>query len=177
MKKLLTIAIGIVFAFTSVNSVYSQQLWNLAKDNKATFALSVWFTARNVRDSLSTPAGLDSAVTWCKRYGVTKVYLEAFGRGLYAERKTLADAKARLLKEGFEVQGGVTTSQFGKDGVGNGWKGAQCYTDKGTQEELQRIFEFAASLFDEIIIDDWYFTTCQCEACAAARGNQTWPEY
>src|ERR1017187_1892781 len=140
MRNLLTIAIGIMFAFTSVTSVYSQDLWNMAKEDKATLALSIWFTAQNVRDSLSTTARLDSAVNWSKRYGVTKVYLEAFGRGLYADRKTLADAKARFLKEGFEVQGGVTTSQFGKDGVGNGWKGAQCYTDKGTQEELQPPF-------------------------------------
>ena len=177
MRKLLMIAIAAMVVFTSITCVYSQPLWNMAKDDKAALTLSVWCTAQNVRDLLSTTAGLDSAVNWSKKYGVTKLYLEAFGRGLYAERKTLVDAKNRFLKEGFEVQGGVTTSQFGKNGVGNGWKGAQCYTDKGTQEELQRIFEYAASMFDEIIIDDWYFTTCQCDECTAARGNQTWPEY
>ena len=81
------------------------------------------------------------------------------------------------MKEGIEVQGGVTTSKFGKDGVTKGWKGAQCYTNKATQEELQRIFEYTASMFDQIVIDDWYFTTCQCDECVAARGSQTWPEY
>src|ERR1035441_8065208 len=173
MRKLLTLAIGIVVAFASATSIYSQPLWDKAKDDKAVLTLSIWFTAQNVRDLLSSPAGLDKAINWSKQYGVTKVYLEAFGRGLYPDRKTLADAKSRFLKEGFEVQGGVTTSQFGKDGVGIGWKGAQCYTDKSTQEELQRIFEYAASLFDEIIIDDWYFTTCQCDECTAARGSQS----
>ncbi len=32
-------------------------------------------------------------------------------------------------------------------------------------------------MFDQIVIDDWYFTTCQCDECVAARGSQTWPEY
>src|SRR5271165_4408550 len=124
-RKLLTTAMGLAILFTSVASVHSQSLWNKAKDDKAVLALSAWFTAQNVRDLLSSTADLDKAVDWCKQYGVTKVYLEAFGRGLYADRKKLVDAKTRFLKEGFEVQGGVTTVKFGKDGVGTGWKGAQ----------------------------------------------------
>ena len=166
-----------VIAKLEAHPAHSQPLWATAKNGKALLTLSAWFTAQDVRSFLSGSDGLDKAVNWCKQNGVTKVYLEAFGRGLYAERKTLVDAKSRFMKEGIEVQGGVTTSKFGKDGVTNGWKGAQCYTNKATQEELQRIFEYTALMFDQIVIDDWYFTTCQCDECVAARGSQTWPEY
>jgi hypothetical protein len=48
--------------------------------------LSRWFTAQDVNTLLSTISGLDSAVDWCKGLGVTKVYLEAYGRGDYAAR-------------------------------------------------------------------------------------------
>ncbi len=154
----------------------SRELWDLAKRNKEVLTLSAWFTAQDVNNLLTDATGLEDAVNWCGQNGVTKVYLEAFGRGLYADRKILTEAKTRFVEEGFEVSSGVTTTKFGKDDFGNRWK-AQCYTDPGTQEGLQRIFEYAASLFDEIIIDDWYFTNCKCAECLTARGDQSWAKY
>jgi hypothetical protein len=139
--------------------------------------LSCWFTAQDVNSLLSTNAGLDSASAWCKAHGIMKVYLEAYGRGSYADRNRLLNAKTRFLNEGLAVASGVTTKGFGKDGFGNGWNGAQCYTNIKTQEELQRIFEYAASLFDEIIIDDWFFTQCQCAECIKAKGKASWAQY
>jgi hypothetical protein len=167
ISKLFAISIlELTIAFAN-SPVYSQQA----------LQLSAWFTAQNVNDLLSNASGLDSAVAWCKDHGVTKVYLEAFGRGDYADRKTLLNAKTRFLREEFAVASGVTTSGFGKNGVGNGWNGAQCYTNIKTQKELQRIFEYAASLFDEIIIDDWFFTECQCDECIRAKGDESWSRY
>jgi hypothetical protein len=139
--------------------------------------LSAWFTAQDVNNFLSRASGLDSAVTWCKSHGVTKVYLEAYGRGAYAEKKTIMKAKSRFLSAQLAVGSGVTTSGFGKNGVGDGWNGAQCYTNSKTQQALQEIFEYAASLFDEIIIDDWFFTQCQCDECIKAKGNASWSQF
>ena len=148
----------------------------MTNTNSGGLTLSVWFTAQDVNNLLADTTGLQSAVTWCQRLGVTKVYLEAFGRGLYADREALREAKNRFLDEGFPVSSGVTTTKFGKDDFSDEWK-AQCYTDPGTQQGLQRIFEYTASLFDEIIIDDWYFTNCKCAECLAARGDYTWAKY
>ena len=148
----------------------------MTENNKGVLTLSGWFTAQNVNELLSSTPDLENAIAWCQQHGVTKVYLEAFGRGLYADRQTLLDAKARFLSEGFEVSSGVTTTKFGKDDFGHSWK-AQCYTNQGTQEELQRIFEYTASLFDEIVIDDWYFTNCKCAECLTARGDHSWAKY
>src|SRR5262249_14540084 len=57
-----------------------------------------------------------------------------------------------------------------------------CYTDSQTQSNLQSIFEYAASLFDETMIDDFWFTDCDCPQCDAARraktvtvGDRTYP--
>jgi hypothetical protein len=174
MKRLLLA--NLIF-FTVIHTVFSQPVWDAAKKNSGTLTLSGWFTAQDVNNLLNTPEGLDRAVSWCKRHGVTKVYLEAFGRGLYADRKNLLEGKSRFQSAGFEVQSGVTTTKFGKDGFGDGWNGAQCYTNPKTQDELQKIFEYAASLFDVIIIDDWFFTQCQCDECIRARGDQTWSKY
>src|SRR5262249_55798371 len=71
----------------------------------------------------------------------------------------------------FEVAGCVTTTRVGKRSTG--WDVISCYTDPATQDRLQEVFEYAAGLFDEIMIDDFWFTDCTCEACTAARRART----
>ena len=79
---------------------------------------------------------------------MTKVYVEVFRDGYQAKREALQHAKQRFQAAGFEVSGCVTTTGVGKRSTG--WKRISCYTDQATQEQLQRIFEYAAGLFDEI---------------------------
>jgi len=58
-----------------------------------------------------------------------------------------------------------------------GWDRFPCFTDAATQQQLQEIFELTAGLFDEIMIDDFYCTACECAECKAARGSSSWAEY
>ncbi len=153
----------------------SQILWDLANENKELLRISTLFTAQNVRDHLSNDEGIDKAIDWCKKTGVTHVFLETFRSRYTADRKTLNHAKRRFTEESFDVSGCVTTTQVGK--ISTGWNLISCYTNKGTQEQLQEIFEYTASMFDEIMIDDFLFTDCQCEECKTARGNRTWADY
>ncbi len=150
-------------------------LWDLARQNREVLKISTLFTAQNVREYLSNEKGIDDAMKWCKETGVTHVFIETFRDGYTAERKTLEDAKSRFKSEGFEVSGCVTTTRMGK--ISGGWNGISCYTNKGTQDELKRIFEYTASIVDEIMIDDFLFTDCQCDECKAARGGQSWADY
>jgi hypothetical protein len=142
-------------------------LWGLARSQAATHRFSTLFTAHDVKNHLSTEEGIDTAVSWCKRTAVTKVYLESFRDGYQAERAALQHAKERFLAAGFEVSGCVTTTQVGKKSTR--WNIIACYTDQPTQARLQSIFEFTAGLFDEIMIDDFWFTDCACAECDAAR--------
>ena len=142
-------------------------LWELARSHAATHCFSTLLTAQDVKNHLSKDEGIDAAIAWCKRTAVTKVYIESFRDGYQAERAALLHAKERFTSAGFEVSGCVTTTQVGKKS--NGWNAIACYTDQTTQEKLQSIFEFAASLFDEIMIDDFWFTDCKCTQCDAAR--------
>jgi len=155
-------------------------LWQLAKEKRLIHQFSTLFTAQDVRDRLSDDAGIGAAIDWCRKTGVTKVYLETFRDGYQAERATLQKAKERFRAADFEVSGCVTTTNVGKPTTG--WKPLSCYTDHATQDQVQAIFEFAAGLFDEIMIDDFWFTDCTCQQCDAARrlqtvniGGRTWP--
>ncbi len=151
-------------------------LWNLALKNKDSFRFSTLFTAQNARQYLSSDEGVEKAIRWCKETAITKVFIESFRGGYRAERKTLENARDRFRKEGIEACGCITTTKLGKKSV-KGWDSICCYTDVPTQERLQSEFEYAASMFDEIMIDDFLFTDCQCDQCRKARGSQTWAKF
>ena len=176
MRKLTSLGIGLTIIFINVNSVCAQPLWNLAKENKDVLTISTLFIAQDVRDHLSTTSGLDDAVNWCKQTGITRVFIESFRDGYYAEREALNRVKERFLKEGIDVAGCVTTTKVGRGGTG-GWEVASCYSSKQTHDELRKIFEYTASIFNLIMIDDFLFTECECEECIKAKGNQSWSEF
>ncbi len=155
--------------------------WLLAAQYRGVHRFSTLFTAQDVRRYLSQDSGIDDAVAWCRQTGVTKVYIESFRDGYQAERAALEHARLRFEKAGFEVAGCVTTTHVGKPSTG--WNGiTSCYNDGPTQEKLEDIFTYTAGLFDEIMIDDFWFTDCTCPDCTAAKdagkvtiGDQTYP--
>ena len=65
----------------------------------------------------------------------------------------------------------MTTTAVGKRSTG--WNIISCYTDEATQQKLREIFRYTAGLFDEIMIDDFWFTDCTCGECDAARRAKT----
>ena len=69
----------------------------------------------------------------------------------------------------------MTTADLGKPSTG--WNVTACYTNRANQEHLGSIFKFAAGIFDEIMIDDFFFTDCQCSECAAAQCDRSWRQY
>jgi len=152
-------------------STPAPDLWPLAQRHRAVHRFSTLFTAQNVRQYLSSDARLREAIDWCKRTAVTKVYIEEFRGGYTADLATLTNARDAFRAAGIEASGCVTTTRVGKDSTG--WKEIACYTDPQTQEKLKSVFEYAASLFDEIMIDDFWFTDCECPECKTARAART----
>ena len=136
---------------------------------------STLFTARDVRDYLSTDKGRSEALDFCRKLGISKVYVEAFRDGYQPDAKALETARDFFRLAGLRVSGCVTTTGVGKPS--SGWDVAVCYTNHKNQERLESIFRFAAGIFDEIMIDDFFFTDCQCSECAAAKGPMSWQQY
>jgi len=136
---------------------------------------STLFTAQDVRDHLSTEKGRSEALDFCRMLGISKVYVEAFRNGYQPDAKALETARDFFRQAGLRVSGCVTTTGIGKPSCG--WDVAVCYTNHKNQERLESIFRFAAGIFDEIMIDDFFFTDCQCSECAAAKGSMSWQQY
>jgi len=147
-------------------------LWQLAKREANVHRFSTLFDARDVSRSLASEEGLQTAIAWCKDTGVTKVYIESYRDGYQAERPTLEKARDKFREAGFVASGCVTTTKIAKPSS-RSENGISCYSDIATQDKMQAIFEYAASVSDEIMIDDFWFTDCTCEDCDAARKSRT----
>jgi hypothetical protein len=145
-------------------------LWSLAKEKEQFHRFSTLFTAQQVRDHLAHDDGLQAALEWCRQTAVTKVYIESFRDGYQAQRQSLERARDRFRAEGLEVSGCVTTTRVGKRSTG--WNVISCYTDLATQDKLQDIFAYTAGMFDEIMIDDFWFTDCSCPQCETGRSTR-----
>src|SRR6185369_16799930 len=142
---LLIMSLVCAHALIAAPSAGEPDLWTLARSKATAHSFSTLFTAHDVKNHLATDEGINRAIDWCKRTGVTKVYVEAFRDGYQAERAALQHAKDQFLAAGLEVSGCATTTQVGKKSTR--WNIIACYTDLQTQAKLQSIFEFTASVF------------------------------
>ena len=98
-----SVALGLLVLAIAVRC-QAQSLWDLANENRGLLKISTLFTAQNVRDLLSTDEGINRAIDWCKKTGVTHVFIETFRSRYTTERRTLERAKYGIKAEGFDVR-------------------------------------------------------------------------
>ena len=114
-----------------------------------------------------------------KYVGIDKIYLETY-RDEFAKKEQL-DMFKRVMKDyGIEVSGGITTvtpdlneSDKKRQRLFNTF----CYCNEPMRARLKEVSEYTASQFDEFIIDDFFFTQCQCEDCIHEKGSRSWEEF
>jgi len=100
-----------------------------------------------------------------------KIYLETYRSEVLVERKKMKEIKALFIEKGFTVSGGITTT------VKKTLMGSMCFTDPENRKRLGEIAAYTAGLFDEVILDDFYFTNCRCESCIKAKGDKDWASF
>ncbi|MBO6260923.1 MAG: hypothetical protein J6N47_08860 [Lachnospiraceae bacterium] len=115
-----------------------------------------------------------------KYIGLDKVYLETHRENCDVDEKQLRMVKSFLEGKGVEVSGGITTVIDDFEGAEPDKQrlfGVFCYSDPAMRTKLKEICEFTAKIFDEVILDDFYFTNCTCERCNQARGDRSWADF
>ena len=98
---------------------------------------------------------------------IGKVYLETYRTSEYTDQDILMQLKAYFQKKGIKIAGGITTTNKSND---QKW-GLFCYTKGEDIQKLKLVAQLTATLFDEFIFDDFYFTNCKCESCQAVKGD------
>jgi hypothetical protein len=137
------------------------------------FSMSV--KAQEIMLLFTNEVRLARAVDLFKETAIDKVYLETFRFGELVDAALLGQVKARFEAAGIETAGLVTPTLVGKPSTG--WNACSCFTDAGTRVRLKEIFTHTARLFDTILIDDFWFTDCNCAECKAAEGTRPKDEF
>jgi hypothetical protein len=100
-----------------------------------------------------------------------KIYLETYRSEVLVEREKMEKIKALFIENGYTVSGGITTT------VKKTLMGSMCFTDPENRKRLGEIAAYTAQLFDEVILDDFYFTNCRCESCIKEKGDRSWSSF
>jgi len=140
---------------------------------------------RNFRNTAYIMAGdvnrIGTVENWEKSYAefsknlkLDKVYIETFRDMTYSEDKALEAAITFFKSKGIEISGGITYNWRG--GVRQRWE-SFCYSNPEHLAIIKDVIERTAKLFDEIVLDDYYFTNCKDDLCIEAKGDRSWGEF
>ena len=139
------------------------------------FVLSsyVWAYYLNRADEAKMRADIECALS---RAPIRKVYIENHrGRSDVSVEK-LRIAKKVFGEAGIQVAGGITSTVLEGERKPT-IMDTFCYTDPKHRERYLQIVRDLAGVFDEIILDDYFFTACRCEKCIEAKGKMSWAAY
>ena len=137
------------------------------------FELSVYMTGDDVERVFSEPGRAARELAFLQKHlAVTKVYLECF-RGECTDCGLLLAARDFFRERGLRVATGFmpVSARFSPTGR------MMCFTDPEVEALFDELLRFAASEFDEIMIDDSFATDCTCPRCRAAKGDRTWQDF
>jgi hypothetical protein len=163
MKKPNQLLIAFLFILLNM-SVFGQSYKN--------FKTAVYCRAYEV-EKMGQPGWLESVWdTLSKQVHVDKIYLETHRDLLIVSDETLEFAKKFFREKGIEVGGGITYTIDESNNFET-----FCYSNPEHRQKVKEIAEHTAKHFDEFILDDFFFTSCKCDLCIAAKGEKSWTEY
>lgn len=136
------------------------------------FVVSVYCRAYEVRQ-MSDLGWLTNA--WSpvgSQLKVDKVYLETHRDGVVPDKETILKARHFFESRGIHVAGAIAT-------VANERNHYQsfCYSTPADRQKLKEVVTYTAGLFDEIILDDFFFSNCKCDRCIEAKGDKSWTQF
>jgi hypothetical protein len=142
---------------------------SFAYDN---FEVAVYCRAYEVKE-MADPVWLETR--WqelSSQVHVDKIYLETHRDLLIVDDATLNAAKAFFAKRGIKTAGGITYTINERNRFET-----FSYADPQHRAKVREIIEHTARHFDEIILDDFFFTSAKSEYDIKAKGERSWTEY
>lgn len=136
------------------------------------FKVAVYCRAYEVKE-MADPAWLEAR--WQELAGqvhVDKIYLETHRDLLIVDDATVEAAKKFFQRRGIEVAGGITYTIDESNRFET-----FSYADPEHRRKVQDIIEHAARHFDEIVLDDFFFTSAKSDSDIDAKGDRSWTQY
>jgi len=150
----------------------------LSAGEETQLRLSTYVTAHQVNRLFSSAEGRRRGLEAFRRFGITKVYLEGLRSGFSPADGIMRETRDFFRREGLGVSGGVATTS-GKDfGVpSNRTDLFLNYEAEKTKRDMAERMRRLASLFSEIMVDDFFATDDASAESQRARKDRSWSAY
>ncbi len=137
------------------------------------FKVAIYVCVTDLHKAYVDPEWLENSYQLLSRsVHIDKVYFETYRNQVWVDKEAILSAQKFFESKGVKVSGGITYVASESD-----FFQSFCYTRPEERQKIQAAAELAASLFDEVLLDDFFFTNCKCEACVAAKGEKTWTQF
>ena len=101
-----------------------------------------------------------------------KIYLETHRDAFTVDEKTMMKVKKFFLSKGLEVGGGITYTRSEPTDFET-----YSYARPVERQQVREVAEYTARLFDDFILDDFFFIDLKNDDEIAAKGSKSWTEY
>lgn len=161
-----------------LDAAFADDVWNYALSRKSDLRLSVYITAHTIERMFAVEEGRREVLSLLRCNGITTVYLEVYRSGLVVSPELLRKSTQFLEENGFVVVGAIATVPGGN--VGTPQEGRLDWFNwqsQKTQDDMRKIMEDSAPIFNSFIIDDFLCTADTSYESKSAKGDRTWSEY
>ena len=101
-----------------------------------------------------------------------KIYLETHRDAYTVPEKTMLKVKKFFLSKGLEVGGGITYTRSEPTDFET-----YSYARENERQQVKEVAEYTAKLFDDFILDDFFFIDLKNDDEIAAKGTKSWTDY
>jgi hypothetical protein len=144
----------------------------MASPHYQSFAVAIYTRVYEVNKMSDLSYLADNFDIMSRQVRIDKVYLETHRDMVVADEAVIRRAKEYLEGRGVKVSGGITITVNERNQFET-----YCYTNPEHRQKLKELAAYTARLFDEFILDDFFFTSCKCPSCIAAKGDRSWTEF
>ncbi|MCR4603186.1 MAG: hypothetical protein K5683_06615 [Prevotella sp.] len=138
------------------------------------FKVSTYIRAQDVARMDDNKFLQDTWLTVSSQVDLDKIYLETHRDAFTVPEKTMRKVKNFFIDKGLEVGGGITYTRSEPTDFET-----YSYARDNERQQVQQVAEYTASLFDDFILDDFFFIDLKNddEIAAKERSGKSWSEY
>ena len=138
------------------------------------FKVSTYIRAQDVARMADDKFLNDTWETVSTQVDLDKIYLETHRDAFTVDEKTMQKVKKFFLSKGLEVGGGITYTRSEPTDFET-----YSYARPDERQVVREVAEYTARLFDDFILDDFFFIDLKNddEIAAKERSGKSWTEY
>lgn len=136
------------------------------------FKVSTYIRAQDVARMADDKFLNQTWETVSSQVDLDKIYLETHRDAFTVDEKTMQKVKKFFLSKGLEVGGGITYTRSEPTDFET-----YSYARENERQIVKEVAEYTAKLFDDFILDDFFFIDLKNDDEIAAKGSKSWTEY